>query len=290
MTEETQSIPTNLKDVPGWFPGLDQALFTWFLEGQDAAGDLVEVGTFLGKSAILLGRHLRAGERFTVCDLFGEPGPDEANRHEQATSSYTKTLTRAGFEANYLAFHDTLPEVVQGPSTVIVNHVEPGSCRFVHIDASHLYEHVRADVASAHTMLAPGGIAVFDDYRTAHTPGTAMAVWEAVVSDGLRPICVSDQKLYGTWGDPDELQERLLAWLPTLWYTYETEQVGGRRLVRVHTPKGPDPLDARVRRLRRELRRTRAELAAVRGSTSFRVARALTAGPRAVRRLRDRRG
>lgn len=38
-----------------------------------------------------------------------------------------------------------------------------------------------------------------------------MAAWEAVLSRGLHPICLSAQKLYGTWDDPEPVQEELLA-------------------------------------------------------------------------------
>ena len=34
------------------------------------AGHLVELGCFLGKSAIVIGAHRREGERFVVIDLF----------------------------------------------------------------------------------------------------------------------------------------------------------------------------------------------------------------------------
>lgn len=34
-------------------------------------GDIVELGAYLGESAVVLGDHLRAGDRFVVVDLFG---------------------------------------------------------------------------------------------------------------------------------------------------------------------------------------------------------------------------
>lgn len=63
---------------------------------------------------------------------------------------------------------------------------------------------------SARRLLRPSGVVVFDDYRTEHTIGTAAAVWEAVIRDDLRPICVSSMKFYGTWGDPAPLQGEIL--------------------------------------------------------------------------------
>lgn len=203
--------PATLADVKGWFYDQDQVLFDWVLGRQAALGrrgDLLEMGAYLGKSAIFLGRRLAPGELFTVCDLFDSPPVDAANDAEMETSY--ATLTRRAFEANYLSFHDELPAVLQGPTSLVTERVAPGSCRFVHIDASHLYEHVRADITAARQVLAPDGVVVLDDYRSEHTPGVSAATWEAVFTQGLRPICLSRSKFYGTWGDPVPWQEALI--------------------------------------------------------------------------------
>lgn len=250
-----------LDRIPGWFWPADQRLFGWFLSA-DAPGDLLELGTYLGKSAVLIGGHLRPGERFTVCDLFESEAPDAANEAE-TTGSYS-TLTRQRFEQNYLSVHDGLPEIVHGPTSVILDHVKAESCRFVHVDASHLYAHVKEDVLAARTVLRSDGIVAFDDYRSEHTPGVALAVWEAVAGLGLSPICVSSQKLYATWGDPVPVQRRLLEWLaatPELWHT--TDVLGERELVRVNQrkrPPAPGGELGELGRLSAELRRTAADL------------------------------
>jgi hypothetical protein len=150
------------------------------------------------------------------------------------------TLDRQKFEQNYLALFAELPVVVQAPSSTIVDHVKPGSARFVHIDASHLYEHVAVDVDSAQKMLIPDGVVAFDDYRSTHTPGVAAAVWEAVFTKGLRPICVTPQKLYGTFGDPVPHQRRLEAWLAGEGrFFWESQALAGRRLVRMRPKQAP---------------------------------------------------
>ncbi|MFI7347012.1 class I SAM-dependent methyltransferase [Streptomyces sp. NPDC049936] len=245
--QETHEYPGELNDVPGWFWPLDQVLFSWFLERQetmDTRGDLLELGAYLGKSAILLGHRLRDGETLTVCDLFGAEPPDAANRAE-AAKSYS-SLTRQAFERNYLSFHKTLPTIVQAPSSAIVDEVAPGSCRFVHIDASHLYEHVEGDIGAARDLLGPDGIVVLDDFRSEHTPGVAVAAWEAVLNRGLRPVCLSSQKLYGTWGDPEPVQEALLAALRGRDDIAVTvERAAGQRLVRTRAKSkrlSPPPL------------------------------------------------
>ncbi|MFI5619834.1 class I SAM-dependent methyltransferase [Streptomyces sp. NPDC051567] len=249
-TEPAPPVPGDFSEVEGWFGAHDQVLFDWFLTRQnnagDGPGDLLELGAFLGKSAIFLGRYLRKGETFTVCDLFDSPAPDDSNLAENQDSY--PTLTRRGFETNYLAFHEELPTVVQAPTSVIAGRVPPASCRFVHIDASHLYEHVVTDIESSRLVAAPGAVVVFDDYRSPHCPGVAAAVWTAVVTGGLHPVCVSSSKLYATWDDPAPHRAALLGWLEgreDLWHGVDV--IAGRPMVRIGDdravpPAPPQPL------------------------------------------------
>ncbi len=227
--------PATLDDVPGWFFDQDQALFSWFLERQNrlaVPGDLLELGAYLGKSAILIGQYRVDDQRLTVCDLFEDSASEQDNDEE--LRQYRSTLTRLAFERNYLAFHTDLPSIVQGPSSTISSHVAPQSCRFAHVDASHLYEHVEADIRACRALMHTEGVLVCDDFRAPHTPGVAAAVWGAVTSGELHPICLSDSKFYGTWGDPGPVQNELIAWLETFGPpTFETQKIASSTVVRI---------------------------------------------------------
>ncbi|BDM66911.1 hypothetical protein HEK616_03980 [Streptomyces nigrescens] len=236
--------PVRLSEVKGWFFTADQLLFDWFLAYQQArseAGDLLELGAYMGKSAIFLGARLGAGERFTVCDLFDSPAEDASNSKEMK-KSYA-SLTRRAFEANYLSFHDELPTIVQGLSSIVSEHVEKGSVRFAHIDASHLYEHVHGDILAVRELLTGSGVVVLDDYRAEHCPGVAAATWQAVANEGLRPICITGTKFYGTWGDPEPLQKALVGWIAErgdIWH--EVQYVNGAPLVRLSAKGAKEPV------------------------------------------------
>ncbi|MFI5526468.1 class I SAM-dependent methyltransferase [Streptomyces platensis] len=235
--------PTRLSEVKGWFFTADQLLFDWFLTRQKERaepGDLLELGAYMGKSAIFLGARRRAGERFTVCDLFDSPAEDASNSQEMR-KSYA-TLTRRAFEANYLAFHEELPTIVQGLSSLVSEHVDEGSVRFAHIDASHLYEHVHGDILAVRELLTGTGVVVMDDYRAEHCPGVAAATWQAVANEGLRPICITGTKFYGTWGDPEPLQQALIEWIKArgdIWH--EVQHVNGAPLVRLSAKGAEEP-------------------------------------------------
>lgn len=197
-------------DVPGWFMPIDQAAFSWVLQHQnhhEPEGALVELGVFKGKSAILMGNFLRPNEVFTACDLFDDITTSEAADVGSKRFFKSQSLTQTEFEKNYLAFHAELPRIVKGPTSTVTRFVAPKTARFVHIDAGHTYDLVREDTASARTMLRENGVVVFDDYRKSNTMGTAAAVWEAILNEGLKPILNTEFKLYATWGDPAPLQE-----------------------------------------------------------------------------------
>jgi hypothetical protein len=129
-------------------------------------------------------------------------GTDQTGSLGESQRSYS-TLTQQAFEHNYQSLRGDLPEVVVGLSSSIVEHLPAGSARFIHIDASHLYDPVRGDIHAAKQLLRPGGLVVFDDIRSEHTPGTAAAIWEAVANDGLVPVALTPNKLYGVFSHPE---------------------------------------------------------------------------------------
>ena len=244
MTETPAQTPEGPKppyrqidDIPGWFMRMDMEVFDQLLRQTEArlgGGDLAELGVYLGKSAALVGWHQQPEETFTVVDLFEEDATAEENRAENE-EQYAE-LSQEAFEKYYLTVHDTLPVVVRGPSASIVDHAAHGTHRFVHIDASHLYEHVVEDIAAARTLLKPGGVVVFDDYRAPHTPGVAAAVWQATTQD-LRPFAVTINKLYATFDDAEPWLDVLTAWLDEReFWRHEIQHVAGRPLLRVRRP------------------------------------------------------
>jgi len=113
-------------------------------------GDMLEIGVYRGKSALLLAGHVDPQtERLFLVD----PRMDEDGvRH---------TLERARPEAGpALRFlHIESTEVVTSEARSV-----RGRLRWVHIDGSHATACVLADLASAHDLLAEDGVAVLDDF------------------------------------------------------------------------------------------------------------------------------
>jgi predicted O-methyltransferase YrrM len=239
-------VPTitdaDIKAISGAFWAPDRDMFRVLLKAtQPMGGDLAELGVFYGASAVLVGSYLQPGETFTVIDLFETPASDDANVEENA-DQYAG-LTQQAFEDNYRRLVGEPPVVIQDFSENIVHHAAHGTHRFVHVDASHLYEHVVKDIDVAKILLKPDGVLVMDDIRAPHTPGVAAAAWQAVTRTGMRPFAISPQKLYATWGDPAPWREALLTWVRAEGLGHEIQRVNDLDLLRImEDPRDVHPL------------------------------------------------
>jgi predicted O-methyltransferase YrrM len=243
---------TGIRSVPGWFADDDAFLFVLVDAAQrqvGVCGDLLEVGAYLGQSAILLGYLARDAERVHVCDVFDEPAALDAESGREWNRFYG-SLTRDRFEANYRRFHSTMPEVHHALSDDTLPALASGSFRFVHVDGSHAYQTVRSDALATKRLLAPGGIVVFDDMTTRHTPGVQAAVWEAVAVDGLVPLALTN-KLYATWA-PHPIVDELGRCIADsdLVNVVEEHSVSGSRVLEVAMEA---PAESRARRVLRGL-------------------------------------
>jgi len=197
-----------LDTVPGWFGPLDFRTFVEIdrVQGEHGtAGDIFEVGAYMGRSAILLGHLVREpGERLTVCDVFEHVDvidPESMPPHNH----WYRELTEKAFVEQYQRFHQKLPEILVGRSDTVDAGAGSGTCRVVHVDGGHGDDIVRHDARLARRLLRPGGIVAFGHVSTPHFPGVALAVWELVLSGEFVPLWLTEAKLYGTWdmGDID---------------------------------------------------------------------------------------
>lgn len=224
----------SLAAIPGWFGRDDFAAFGFFLDGQQHAeppGDLAELGVYKGKSAAMIGAFQQPSETFTVVDIFEDGRMSDADNARENAREY-ENFARADFERYYRSIHPRLPVVVQGLSESIGDHAAHGTHRFVHIDASHLYEHVARDITVAKSLVRHDGIVVLDDYRSPHTPGVSAAVW-AEVSRGLRPLLLTRNKFYGTWNAATLWPERIDRWLDGSSFEHEVQMIGPHRVGRM---------------------------------------------------------
>lgn len=243
------------EDVAGWFDELEALMFVAVSRSQVGwlSGDLLKIGAYCGKSAILLGMLKQPTERLTVVDLFESEKPSEEIAVEHRRFYEGLTLDR--FRVTFSRYHDWKPDVLVGDSAEVLFEVASSTVRFVHVDGSHSYDAVRADIAHARRVLLPDGVVAFDDMFTAHTPGVQAAVWAEVAND-LRPL-VMGRKLYATWSSrPELVQQRLLDELAALGDVLvgATHVIGNDPVYEVALAKAP-PAEPKTTRLVRGLRR-----------------------------------
>jgi Glycosyl transferase family 2/Methyltransferase domain len=269
--------------VLGWFYDLDVLVFRAIDAVQRAAGvegDFLEIGAYLGKSAILLGYLLRPQERLVVCDLFTN---EDLDPDLDADGKYYVELSRTAFEENYARFHRRPATVIERSSTELMNEGLGHSFRIVHVDGSHRYDIVRQDIVTALEMVVDGGIVVVDDYRTVpHALGVAAAVWEAVIDGRLIPLLTTEQKFYGySPGDTENTATMLRCWaLEDASYSSLRQQVAGHEMVAFGPPLEPPKLAAAepardkerpLSEAEDEVARLRERLALIEGSRTWRL-------------------
>jgi len=201
MASEAWKILTSFRgstsQVQGWLDDMDCFVFHALLNFQSKnfiTGDLLEIGVYQGKSAILLGLHLQDIEKLHVCDIFDNQ-TDEANEKEIKKSYPQFSLSM--FLKNYTNVISTPPNVYSCASSELAKLLPDADFRFIHIDGSHLYQHVSQDLALAATLLASGqGIVVVDDFRAEHAIGVSCAMWEIITEHGLKPLIFTKSKAY----------------------------------------------------------------------------------------------
>jgi predicted O-methyltransferase YrrM len=194
-----------LPKIPGWLEAVDAWLLMSLVE---TVGDhpflgklkIGEIGTYWGKSAIILG----ATGQLTVCDIFGDTTDlSEANKQELEEENYKNSLD--DFISTYLRFHSSLPDIRAVRSSIAFGPEDRGQYSVVHIDASHEAEEVTEAIRIVREdLLAPGGVAVLDDFNAASRLGVQEAIWFELFQSRMRGqpmhfVFATLRKAFVTW-------------------------------------------------------------------------------------------
>jgi predicted O-methyltransferase YrrM len=203
-------------DVPGWSP-LDQlyTLFQLAYATSGLPGNIVEVGSWCGRSALALGLAVRlSGQGHVYCvDLF--PGKDDWTQNRDGSYSFrvsiggqtygghqTQTVWQKPFESDiaplYTRRHSLLDLFVENISarrlhdvitplkgnTDVFARSMPSDfrCRLVFLDGDHSYESVCRDIETMERFLVPGGWICFDDAFSSYD-GVNRAIQDRILGD-----------------------------------------------------------------------------------------------------------
>jgi len=209
-------IETLVDNVHGWTP-IDQlfTLYTLTLASAELQGDIVEVGSWCGRSAVVLAAAAKASGKAKVhcVDLFPEKSDWKQNPdgtysfdmiidgkryggyHEQTVwketfesqtgkiyeiyngvfDCFQQTVTKRGMDDVVLAHRGDL-------ASLLTKYGPEFKCRLAFLDGDHGYEAVCDDIRNIDKHLVPGGWLCFDDAFTCYD-GVSRAISELIVTN-----------------------------------------------------------------------------------------------------------
>jgi len=168
--------------IGGWlFPGESEVLWDLVRLSANTPGDVLELGSWLGRSATLLAaaiRHFCPDKRLHCADNW--KWGHETDRYPFMTEGRD---IRAEFDANLAPYCDFL--VVHSGDLadlelVIAEAVAPGGVALLFHDAGHNPQDYERDLPLYVPLVAPQGFLVIHDYDTAEFPGTRVLVDELI--------------------------------------------------------------------------------------------------------------
>lgn len=208
--------------VHGWTP-IDQlyTLYTLVFATTGLVGDIVEVGSWCGRSAVVLAAAAKAGGMSKVhcVDLF--PEKNDWTQNADGTYSFEKmidgklyggyqeqTVWKSAFETQTGKIYETYNGVLdcfretvsnRGMNDIIKTHqgdlasmlANAGAsfkCRLAFLDGDHGFDAVCADIRNIDRCLVSGGWLCFDDAFTSYE-GVNKAISELVIGNPRYDIC-----------------------------------------------------------------------------------------------------
>ncbi len=151
--------------IGGWlFEGEHE--FLWGLAGRSKTGDIVEIGSWMGKSScILAGACIETapGTRLICVDPFDMSGTDEQADYHRSLVADGGTFYQFMRNAREQGFIDHVVPIAARSDQA--GALIPDGLRMAFVDGTHDYEGVRADVELLLPKLAIGGVLALHDAR-----------------------------------------------------------------------------------------------------------------------------
>jgi hypothetical protein len=146
--------------IPGFFNYDDAQHFQLVLRMQvlmGVTGDLLEIGSWKGRSAAFMSFFVHPGERLIVSDVFSQPASDVYSEYPSVEDVKTNiTKINPDIAAFQLMFLEGNSSSMQLPADV--------NLRFAHVDAGHSFQECYQDLINITPRVIHNGIVVIDDY------------------------------------------------------------------------------------------------------------------------------
>ena len=165
------------QNIEGWFYPPNDFIWNYILSIQKGS-NLLEVGCYKGKSALLSLLHTRPDEKHMLLDKKIQPELLDLIRSLRLTDRV---------------------EIFEGDSHISKEHkFYKYLYRWIHIDASHEYEDVLNDIKTYEPVLDENGILCLDDTFNHEWPGVTMALGRYIITykEKLVILCTGFNKTY----------------------------------------------------------------------------------------------
>lgn len=183
-----------MERIDGWLSAADAECFVHVdavQKEKGVRGDLVEIGVWHGRGAILLHHLARPEEKVLAVDMFDlrereHPFFNDPERLKENAAEFGCDERLVPVRMDTPAEGHRLPDLVGRRGA-----------RIIHIDGGHDYATVRRDIEIASRLLRGGAVLVFDDFFSIGHPGTTQAIMEFMVTTpGYAPFLITKKKLW----------------------------------------------------------------------------------------------
>lgn len=160
--------------IGGWMEPLAMTFFDVINTIQiqnDIHGHIMEIGTYYGKSAAVLGQFLRTDEEFYCCDTFSGYKKVENNFRDSFETFFYNMTGRKAIVRQMMST-DLTPELLDNQKF-----------RIWHIDGYHSFEDTLFDLKLGTQMLGERGIIIADDFLNPDWLGVGQAINEFLRTD-----------------------------------------------------------------------------------------------------------
>lgn len=220
-TPVVTQIEEMVRDVPGWTPHDQLAALFNLAYMSSVEGDIIELGSWCGRSATALGLGAKLSGRSIVhaIDLF--PEKSDWRQNEDGTYSFSVTVHGERIDAyrdpavwaepylrDIAPLYDRHPRLLdlftetmvrnglcdivrpyRGTMRMFARSASPElRCKVAFIDGDHSYEAVTDDIRDVERFLVPGGWICFDD-AFSHYEGVNRAIAEHIINSGRYERC-----------------------------------------------------------------------------------------------------
>jgi len=172
-----EKLQPEFNEVPGYFSYND--LYDYVADNVKPNSTLVEVGTWLGKSANYLLdklKELKKEVNFVTIDTF--KGTDDEELHQNIVGAFNGDIFYEFIDNTVLSNNYDSFDIIKDTSHNAANQFSNNSIDYIMLDAGHSYEDVTNDIKIWYNKIKPGGIISGDDYGGSYFPGVTQAADE----------------------------------------------------------------------------------------------------------------